>query len=257
MTGYLTNRFTAEMHIRVPQGMRVLASGSQGNPTEVTLADGKPGDQFNFNWTKPGFPGTVIAGRFVAPVSPSGAANIHVYLSVSHQQSRNELAETAAKEVDFFTDLWRAGVWAAECGGAAGRHAAGGVGSGAGGDYGIANRGQVGIRLLANTIAHQWWGSEVSPQTMNDAWITNGMSRYGELMYLEDENGQVGAEDRHAGYFGERAGLRYDSAVERGATERVFAAVPIDDAGQGRDGLSHASLGSWRRDVQEDLAGCA
>jgi hypothetical protein len=30
MTGYLTNRFTAEMHIRVPQGMRVLASGSQG-----------------------------------------------------------------------------------------------------------------------------------------------------------------------------------------------------------------------------------
>jgi len=46
------------------------------------------------------------------------------------------------------------------------------------------------IRLLANTIAHQWWGSEVSPRTMNDAWITNGMSRYGELMYLEDESGK-------------------------------------------------------------------
>jgi aminopeptidase N len=44
---------------------------------------------------------------------------------------------------------------------------------------------------LANTIAHQWWGSEVSPQTLNDAWITNGMSRYGELMYLEDENGKT------------------------------------------------------------------
>ena len=40
-----------------------------------------------------------------------------------------------------------------------------------------------GIRLLANTIAHQWWGSEVSPRTLNDAWITNGMARYGELMY--------------------------------------------------------------------------
>jgi aminopeptidase N len=47
-----------------------------------------------------------------------------------------------------------------------------------------------GIRLLANTIAHQWWGSEVSPRTLNDAWITNGMSRYGELMYLEDESGK-------------------------------------------------------------------
>ena len=47
-----------------------------------------------------------------------------------------------------------------------------------------------GIRLLANTIAHQWWGSEVSPATLNDAWITNGMSRYGELMYLEDDSGK-------------------------------------------------------------------
>ena len=47
-----------------------------------------------------------------------------------------------------------------------------------------------GIRLLANTIAHQWWGSEVSPRTLNDAWITNGMARYGELMYIEDESGR-------------------------------------------------------------------
>jgi predicted negative regulator of RcsB-dependent stress response len=191
-TGYQTDRFTAEMHIRVPQGMRVLASGSQGNPTEVTLADGKPGDQYNFNWTKPGFPGTVIAGRFVAPASPGGAANVHVYLTVSHQQSKNELAETAAKEVDFFTNTFGApesgrlnivelpddtlpAVWAPELAGIMGSRT---------GD-------KSGIRLLANTIAHQWWGSEVSPQTMNDAWITNGMSRYAELMYVEDENGKT------------------------------------------------------------------
>jgi aminopeptidase N len=47
-----------------------------------------------------------------------------------------------------------------------------------------------GIRLLANTIARQWWGSEISPRTLNDAWITNGMARYGELMYLEEESGK-------------------------------------------------------------------
>jgi tetratricopeptide (TPR) repeat protein len=191
-TGYLTNRFTAEIHIRVPQGMRVLASGSQGGPSEVTLANGKPGDQYDFNWTKPGFPGTVIAGRFVAPVSASGAANLHVYLGISHQQSKNELAETAAKEVDFFTNTFGApessrlnvvelpddtlpAVWAPELAAIMGSRT---------GD-------KSGIRLLANTIAHQWWGSEVSPQSMNDAWITNGMSRYAELMYLEDENGKT------------------------------------------------------------------
>jgi tetratricopeptide (TPR) repeat protein len=189
-TGYLTNRFTMELHIRVPQGMRVFASGSQGKFKPVTLANGKPGDQYDFNWTKPGFPGTVIAGRYVEPVS-AGAGNVKVYLTVSHQQSSNELAQTAAREYDFFTDSFGEpesshlnvvelpddtlpAVWAPELAAILGSRV---------GD-------KSGIRLLANTIAHQWWGSEVSPRTLNDAWITNGMARYGELMYVEDESGK-------------------------------------------------------------------
>ena len=186
MSGYMTDRFTAEMHIRVPQGMRVLASGAQGQSKPVTLANGKDGDQYDFNWDKPGFPGTVIAGRFASPVS---AGNVKVYLTISHQQSANNLAETAAKEFDFFTDSFGApessrlnvvelpddtlpAAWAPELAAIMGRTV---------GD-------KSGVRLLANTIAHQWWGSEVSPRTLNDAWITNGMSRYGELMYVEDES---------------------------------------------------------------------
>jgi hypothetical protein len=39
----------------------------------VTLASGKPGDEYDFKWDKPGFPGTVIAGRFVAPVTAGPA----------------------------------------------------------------------------------------------------------------------------------------------------------------------------------------
>lgn len=189
-TGYLTNRFTAEMHIRVPQGMRVFASGSTGASKSVTLANGKPGDQYSFNWTKPGFPGTVIAGRYVEPFT-AGPGNVKVYLTVSHQASGNELAQTAAKEYDFFTGSFGAlessrlnvielpddtlpAVWAPELAAILGSRV---------GD-------KSSVRLLANTIAHQWWGSEVSPKTLNDAWITNGMSRYGELMYLENESGK-------------------------------------------------------------------
>jgi len=189
--GYLTDRFTAEIHISVPEGMRVLASGSQGTPTKVTLANGKQGERYSFNWTKPGFPGTVIAGRFLPPYSPTGAPNVKVYLGVTHQQSRESLAEAAAKQVDYFTGLFGApessrlnivelpddtlpAAWAPELAAILGSRA---------GD-------KSGIRLLSNTIAHQWWGSEVSPATLNDAWITNGASRYAELMYLEDENGK-------------------------------------------------------------------
>ena len=104
----LTDRFTAEMHIRVPQGMRVFASGAPGAAHSVTLANGKPGDQYDFNWNKPGFPGTVIAGRFVDPVS-AGAGNVKVYVTVSHQTQANQLAQTASQAIRLLhRHLWRA-----------------------------------------------------------------------------------------------------------------------------------------------------
>src|ERR1700760_3991596 len=40
-------------------------------------------------------------------------------------------------------------------------------------------------------MAHQWWGSTVTPATLGDAWITNGMSRYGELMYVDHVSGKT------------------------------------------------------------------
>ena len=190
VTGYLTDRFTAEMHIRVPEGMQVIASGRTGGTKHVVLGDGKPGDQYDFKWDKPGFPGTVIAGRFVTPVSV-GPGNVKVYLTISHQASGNQLAQTATKEYDFFTDSFGQAeterlnvvelpddtlpaVYAPELAAIVGSRV---------GD-------KSGVRLLANTIAHQWWGCETSPRTLSDAWITNGMSRYGELMYLEDDSGK-------------------------------------------------------------------
>jgi predicted negative regulator of RcsB-dependent stress response len=189
-TGYSVDRFGSEMHIRVPQGMRVFASGSTGKPVPVKLASGKPGDQYNFIWSKPGFPGTVIAGRY-AEAPNVGPGNIKVWVTIGHQQAASELAQTANREYDFFTDAFGVpetshlnvveipddtlpSVWAPELAGIMGSRV---------GD-------KSSIRLLANTISRQWWGSEVSPKTLADSWITNGMSRYAELMYMEQENGQ-------------------------------------------------------------------
>jgi hypothetical protein len=225
MTGFMTDRFTAEMHIRVPQGMRVFASGSQGKSHAVTLASGKPGDEYDFNWTKPGFPGTVIAGRYMDPVS-MGAGNVKVYLTLAHQAAANQLAQTATKEFDFFTDSFGEpetshlvvteipddtlpAAWAPELAAIQASRVSD----------------KSGIRLLANTIAHQWWGSEISPKTLNDAWITNGMSRYGELMYLEDQEGSTAM--RNAILDVSAGALAYDtvplSSMERVARDNAFS----------------------------------
>jgi aminopeptidase N len=188
MTGYTTDRFTAEIHVKAPADYRVIGSGSTGAP--------KPGDngeqEWDFTWDKPGFPGTIIAGKFDPPVSVQGASNIKVYTTAAHKTAAADYAGTALREFAYFEstfgipDSTKLNVvelpddtvpvfWAPEIAAVAGSHIGG----------------KNDFRLLANTIAHQWWGSELSPATLNDSWITNGMARYSELMYLEDDQGRA------------------------------------------------------------------
>jgi len=50
-------------------------------------------------------------------------------------------------------------------------------------------------RLLADGIAHQWWGASVSPATKDDWWLSDGFSRYSEAMYVENAAGGAGLEE--------------------------------------------------------------
>jgi aminopeptidase N len=189
MTGLFTNRFTAEMHIRVPADERVVGSGS-GVAAQKSLPGNRT--EYTFNWAKPGFPGTIIAGKFLDPITAPGINNIRVYVTEKHKSVAVDFAQTAAKQFEFMTTTFGqpessrinlvelpddavAAAWAPEIAALSGSRVAG----------------KTYQRLLANTIAHQWWGSEVSPATLNDAWITNGMSRYAELMYVEDSSGKT------------------------------------------------------------------
>ncbi len=62
----------------------------------------------------------------------------------------------------------------------------------------IASRGisdKVNYRLLANTIAHQWWGVSVSPASRDDWWLSDGFARYSEARYVENAAGTAGLEE--------------------------------------------------------------
>ena len=188
MVGYLTDRFTAAIHIQMPAGYRVIGSGSTGSPR----AGAGGMQQWNFSWTRASFPGTIIAGKFNEPVVVSGFPNVRLYLTDAHKQSGAEYGQTANKEYEFFGETFGdasthllnvvelpddtlPAYWGPEIAAIAGAR--------------IADRNN--FRLLANTMAHQWWGCMVSPATLNDAWIINGMARYGELMYIEHTSGQT------------------------------------------------------------------
>ena len=186
MTGLFTDRFTAEMHIRVPAEYTAVGSGVS---SKKALPDGR--NEFSFTWSKPGFPGTIVAGKFLPPITASGISNIHVYVTDKRKEGAPDFAALAGREFEFMSSIFGqpesgrinivelpedavSASWAPEMACIAGNR--------------IVDRNSQ--RLLANTLAHQWWGSEVSPATLNDPWITNGMSRYGELMYLEDSSGK-------------------------------------------------------------------
>ncbi len=121
---------------------------------------------------------------------------MRVYTTDAHKDAAQGFAATALRELEFFTNLYgepltnRLNVvelpddtvpayWGPEVAAIAGSR----IGE------------KQNYRLLANTIAHQWWGSDVSPLTLNDAWITNGMSRYSEAIYINEQSGKQAMAD--------------------------------------------------------------
>ncbi len=184
-----TKRFRSTIHVHVPVGERVLGSGPTGTPHP----DANGHMVFDFDWPHSGFPGTIIAGKFEGPFAVDTGSQVRVYLMhrgagpkpAAPRIDGQAIAATAAKQYSEFaaqfgpTETGQLNIvelpadtlpaaWAPEIAAIAGNQLDTT-------DY---------ARLLANTIARQWWGEQVSPASRNDAWITNGMCRYAELENL-------------------------------------------------------------------------
>jgi len=186
LTGLYTNRFTMNLKVTVPADQTAISSGFTG---KKPLPGNKT--EFDFAWTKPGLPGTLVVGKFLPAIKSPEARQVSVYVTEKHKEKAAEYAALAAQQQEFFLTSFGApesGVlqiveipddsvsasWGPEVLAIAGNR--------------IGDRNS--SRLLSNTIAHQWFGSEISPATLNDAWITNGMARYAELMNLEETGGK-------------------------------------------------------------------
>ncbi len=184
MPGLFTDRFTAETHITVPSDERVVGSGFK---SQAPAAGGKT--EYTFSWPRSGFPGTIVAGKFLAPYSPPGIPNIRVFTTEANKAKASDFANLTAKEFEFFSSTFGP----AESGKLDVVELPGDAVSAAWAPEVVAIRPDRGnARLFANTISHQWWGNQVSPLTLNDAWITNGLARYSELLNLEDSGGKTG-----------------------------------------------------------------
>jgi tetratricopeptide (TPR) repeat protein len=200
VSGYGLNRFTANISVTVPAHMRVIGSGKEtvtDNPASAKPnTNGLPTKTFKFVYNKPSFPGTIVAGIFQEYKSDDAGLDLHVYFKPDHEKFAPEYTTTAVQEFTYFVTLYgtplnqRLSVvelpgdtlpyaWAPEIAGLAGPS--------------ITEK--TNYRLLANAIAHQWWGVSVSPASKDDWWLTDGFSRYSEAMYVENAAGSAGLEE--------------------------------------------------------------
>jgi tetratricopeptide (TPR) repeat protein len=218
MAGYGTNRFTATISVSVPPGYTVIASGKESavpgpevfeNAPAATPHKGQPqsaltrlptpagGQTVTFTYEdRPSFPGTILIGKYVQTKSSEGGLNINVYSTAEHKAAATNYADIATKEFFFFTTLYGPpfgqklnvvelpddtvpSAWAPEIAALAGRH--------------FTEKGN--YRLLANAIAHQWFGTMVSPATKNDWWLSDGGARYSEALYVEHVAGEAGFQE--------------------------------------------------------------
>jgi aminopeptidase N len=197
---YGVDRFTATINITVPAHMLVIGSGTV-TPGEAPALKGAsagtgPTKTFSLKYDKASFPGTIIAGSFGDYSSTEAGIDLHVYFKPTHKDLAAAYAETAVKEFTYFITLYGPpasnalrvvelpddtvpSAWVPELAALAGR--------------GITPR--TNYRLLANTIAHQWWGVSVSPASRDDWWIEDGFARYSEARYIESAAGEGGLQE--------------------------------------------------------------
>jgi tetratricopeptide (TPR) repeat protein len=200
VSGYGLNRFTATISVTVPAHMMVIGSGkttvTDNPPSKKPNTNGLPTKTFTFVYSKPSFPGTIVAGIFQEYKSDEAGIDLHVFFKPDHQKLAPEYTTTAVQEFTYFITLYGTPLssklnvvelpgdtvpyaWAPEIAGLAGPS--------------ITER--TNYRLLADAIAHQWWGVSVSPATKDDWWVIDGFSRYSEAMYVESAAGTAGFEE--------------------------------------------------------------
>jgi hypothetical protein len=151
---------------------------------------------YTFVWNTASFPGTIVAGQFVETTSNAAGLNLHLYFKPTHKDIASQYADTAVKEFQYYAarlgpplsntlrivelpDDTVPTAWAPEIAGIASH----------------ALIGKTNYRLLANTIAHQWYGVTISPASKGDWWISDGFARYEEARYVEYAAGATAFED--------------------------------------------------------------
>jgi hypothetical protein len=181
VSGYTWNRYLMELNVTVPEGYKVLSSG----------LDSLKDSTYTFkSLSKPGFPGSLAVVQGTHEKVMTEGITTEIYFRGERQKYAKAWGEDTAKVMNYLTSIFgvppQANLTLVE------------TASGAPGGYAAPGMlfispsnidAKPGPRLLANQITRQWFGLLISAVNRNHLWITNGMARYAEILYLAQLNG--------------------------------------------------------------------
>ena len=189
VSGYTTDRFSADLHVTVPVGYTVLGSGLDSKEVVGDKA------RFQIKFERPSFPGSIAIVKDPPARVASEGVTTSLYFRGPEADMAQVYGEQIGKTMSYFTGLFGLPPYAnltvveTEEGAPNGFAAPGMIF--------LAPRGigrQANTKLVANQVARQWFEELVSPASRNHLWLTNGLSAYAELLWSEHDKGPAAME---------------------------------------------------------------
>jgi len=221
LTAYPTNRYTGTFRLIVPDTFAVVGTGKSSSPSPVAAKSAAEGGRllYSFECKNAQPNGSFVAGPLQANPKQAEGLEVSVYATPADSKNAQDFANAVARSVIAFSDLFGPlpdpSFTVVEMPDGGLREFSGP------GLLVLSKRAwdpKINDRVIARLAASQWWGNQILPATRGDVWISDGLARYSEALYAEQNAGK-------------EAGLRAVDDFAVGALMNEEAA-PISQAGR-------------------------
>src|SRR5436309_2883669 len=193
LTNFPSNRYTATFRLNVPDIFAVAGTGKASAPSPMPGKNAVEGGRllYTFECKSLAAHGTFVVGNLQLNPKQAEGINVAVYAPRAASANAADFAASVARSAIIFSDMFGpipdpSFTLIQIPDGTFRDYAAPGV-------LLLSQRiwdPKASDRTIARLVASQWWGIQVLPATPGDVWISDGLARYSEALYAEQNAGK-------------------------------------------------------------------
>src|SRR5229473_561808 len=193
LTNFPSNRYTATFRLNVPDVFAVAGTGRASAPSPMPGKNTVEGGRllYTFECKSLASHGTFVVGNLQLNPKQAEGINVAVYAPRAASANAQNFAESVARSAIVFSDMFGpipdpSFTLIQIPDGTLRDFAAPGV-------LLLSQHiwdPKASDRTIARLVASQWWGIQVLPATPGDVWISDGLARYSEALYAEQNAGK-------------------------------------------------------------------